>query len=302
MKYLVAIILMSAFSYNIHAQSCGQVNDFTYSVTNNSNGSKTYRFYVTVQSTGEKKRSVKVTIKCATHTFVSNRCEETRSNPKIIFYGPYTVNACDNDINLTWTGYSNDECESSPCTPLQTYSPLPVELKEFKAALNNKTAVLKWSTASEKNNEKFLIERSNDGVEYEAIGEVSGNETSDAIINYDFTDKTPNYGINYYRLKQVDFDGNFEYSPIISLEINPVNEVALFPTNFNTNLNVSLPADIIEEPVNFSIFNMQGTMVFESTLIGNNTHNISLPNLQSGQYIVHIETGIFAKTAMIIKN
>ncbi|MCC6723007.1 MAG: hypothetical protein IT258_00760, partial [Saprospiraceae bacterium] len=223
------------------AQTCGEVTNFTYSITNNNNGTKTYRFYVTVQSSGSNRRSVKLTIKCPNNTFVSNRCEETRATAKTINYGPYTVNACTGDIQLIWTGYSNEECENSPCTPEQAAVQLPVELSKFQVVKEEDKALLNWETASEKDNDKFVVERSTDGLAFEAIGELEGNGTTTEAKHYAFVDKYPLPGVNYYRLKQVDFNGNIEYSNINSVEIESGDEILVYPSLVSSELNIALP-------------------------------------------------------------
>ena len=96
-----------------------------------------------------------------------------------------------------------------------TSTPLPVKLLNFKVEVKDEVAALQWSTASEIDNEKFIIERSNDGNTFTKIGEVQGNGNSEQIIIYGFIDDSPIYQNTYYRLKQIDYDGAFEYSPII---------------------------------------------------------------------------------------
>ncbi|MDX2063511.1 MAG: hypothetical protein SFY70_10660, partial [Bacteroidia bacterium] len=95
---------------------------------------------------------------------------------------------------------------------------LPVELLAFTGTREGQEARLRWTTASEINNDRFEVQRSLDGLRFETIGFVSGSGTTDAITNYSFTDfETPAEDRLYYRLRQVDFDGKFSYSPIIEL-------------------------------------------------------------------------------------
>ena len=92
--------------------------------------------------------------------------------------------------------------------------PLPVEMLYFNAKIDGTDAILEWATASELNNDRFEVERSLDGINYEYIGEVEGNGTTDLQVVYQFIDIAPRQGLNYYRLKQVDYDGAFEYSDV----------------------------------------------------------------------------------------
>lgn len=93
---------------------------------------------------------------------------------------------------------------------------LPVELVRFEADNNQCDVELFWETATELNNDYFIIEHSFDGVEFEPIGFVEGNGTSNVSQTYDFTHENVRQNLNYYRLKQVDYDNSFEYSETIN--------------------------------------------------------------------------------------
>jgi hypothetical protein len=97
---------------------------------------------------------------------------------------------------------------------------LPVELISFGAKSKQSFIQLDWITATEINNEGFEIQRSVDGENFTSIGWVYGNGSTTEIIEYKFKDNEPMQGINYYRLKQIDFDGQYEYSNIVSATIN----------------------------------------------------------------------------------
>ncbi|HEY1038492.1 MAG TPA: hypothetical protein VGF30_03760, partial [Bacteroidia bacterium] len=92
---------------------------------------------------------------------------------------------------------------------------LPIQLVYFTAeGLKNHTVQLKWQTASETNNNYFELQRSTDDLNFTDIARIDGAGNSNTLINYKYIDENPIQGNNYYRLKQVDFDGNFHYSPI----------------------------------------------------------------------------------------
>jgi len=103
----------------------------------------------------------------------------------------------------------------SPYILVGKISPLPIELLSFEAICNNNSVNLLWSTASEKNNDYFTIERSSDGITFQTVLTVKGAGNSNQVINYSAVDVQPLGGIAYYRLKQTDYDGKFEYSQII---------------------------------------------------------------------------------------
>lgn len=102
--------------------------------------------------------------------------------------------------------------------------PLPIELVQFNAVLLNKGVDLTWTTASEKNNNYFTVERSADGVNFGAIGTVKGAGNSQNELNYYLKDNSPLDGISYYRLKQTDFDGKETYSLIKSISLSLINK------------------------------------------------------------------------------
>lgn len=92
---------------------------------------------------------------------------------------------------------------------------LPVQLIEFKGNVEEKTVALNWSTASEKDNDYFEILKSEDGITFTPMGKVAGHGTSNSVNYYDYIDQNPKPGINYYKLRQVDYDGKNESFPVI---------------------------------------------------------------------------------------
>lgn len=103
-------------------------------------------------------------------------------------------------------------------------STLPIELLDFTVQNYNSYNVLKWSTATEFNNEKFEIERSYSGDDWVKLSELKGSGLSITQVNYSYIDYNP-ASINYYRIKQIDFDGTFSYSPIVKSQSNELNDI-----------------------------------------------------------------------------
>ncbi|MBI4946792.1 MAG: T9SS type A sorting domain-containing protein [Bacteroidetes bacterium] len=169
------------------------------------------------------------------------------------------------------------------------FRPLPVELMSFTAACSKGTAKLNWSTASETNNDYFSIERSADGITYEAIGKVKGAGNSSMTTKYTFTDNAPPDGTSYYRLKQTDYNGSYTYSQLASY--NKANcSLSVYPNPFDKTIYVNSGTGT---PVNalFRIVNVLGQEVCARNIIipGDGTSvAIDLPLLASGMYMVHI--------------
>jgi len=158
-------------------------------------------------------------------------------------------------------------------------SVLPVEIIDFTIVKNDEDNVLYWSTVSEFNNSHFEVERSVDRLKFVNIGEVKGNGNSSNFINYQFLDEDVNTS-NYYRLKQVDFDGAYKYSNIIfsavthdDLKINVVNG-----NSVNINFGFQFTGDII-------ICDLSGKKLLSQTLIDQKDIRFELNN--KGLFILY---------------
>lgn len=125
---------------------------------------------------------------------------------------------------------------------------LPVTLMEFKGKQFDDYNLLEWSTASEKNNEGFFVERSFDAHKFESIGWVTGNGTTINKQIYSFQDEQPQTGINYYRLNQQDFDRKQEYSNVISIQYSGESPFKLYPNPTKGELTISYPIELGEIP------------------------------------------------------
>jgi hypothetical protein len=99
-------------------------------------------------------------------------------------------------------------------------TPLPIELVKFDAFQTGKSVEIIWQTISETNNDFFTVEKSQDGKHWEKLGIIKGAGNSSQLLNYNFKDTNPYFPISYYRLKQNDYDGNYKYSQIKSVNIN----------------------------------------------------------------------------------
>lgn len=99
-------------------------------------------------------------------------------------------------------------------------NPLPISLISFDATVCESSVCLTWQTASEVNNDFFTVERSKDGVSWAGVADIQGAGNSETILNYHTMDTSPFSGVSYYRLKQTDFDGAFEYAPIVSVSLD----------------------------------------------------------------------------------
>lgn len=171
-------------------------------------------------------------------------------------------------------------------------TPLPIELVYFNATLENELTVkLEWQTASEINNGFFTIERSKNGLDWEEVSKIDGAGNSTALLSYSTIDENPYWGISYYRLKQTDFDGQFEYSDIRSVTIKQnTAEVVIYPNPANNQITIQANE---QELQGIKIFNTIGQDVTNLTKQLSKTDNsviIDLSNLANGIYRVKTVT------------
>jgi hypothetical protein len=179
-----------------------------------------------------------------------------------------------------------------------TTSPLPIELFSFSGNCDGNATTLKWSTATETNNDFFTIERSIDGINYELLGTLDGAGNSLQISNYSFIDVTPFVGTSYYRLKQTDFDGQFEYSEIIAVQCdNEILEVRVYPTPFTNELTIEMPGN--NESVNFEIINSLGVAIYKGSFIQKTT--IQTSGFAAGIYVIKFANAYNFEFKKVIK-
>ncbi len=160
-------------------------------------------------------------------------------------------------------------------------SPLPVELLNFKVTKECEEVLLSWQTASEQNSDHFTVEHSTDGKKFTQLGQVKSMGTGNAMQNYSWTDKNPATGINYYRLKQVDNDGQFTYSKIISVIYEP-NAISFYPNPAKKSISFNRKVKEV------TIYDMQGKEVIN---LKNVTSGIDISTLKTGVYVVDVNQG-----------
>lgn len=138
-------------------------------------------------------------------------------------------------------------------------SPLPIELIDFSVREDKGDALLIWSTASELNNDKFLLLKTVDGIEYETVGIVSGAGNSSTVLNYSFRDRNPEKGLSYYKLRQVDFDGTEVDSEPVAYTNDTSGEFRLFPNPTHRNLTLSTAEQY--DQVDVIIYDLSGRVI-----------------------------------------
>lgn len=170
---------------------------------------------------------------------------------------------------------------------------LPVKLLNFKTIILNEGVKLVWSTASEKNNHGYDVERSADNRNWTTLGFVHGNGTTTERHDYTFTDDDPLAGVNYYRLKQMDTDGKHKYSPIAVADVHANSlQFDIFPNPSNTG-DLSVRAVSQQEGnAMLEICDWAGCKVWEKNLYlykGTTICPVSLTAFPKGIYTARIQ-------------
>lgn len=163
---------------------------------------------------------------------------------------------------------------------------LPVELIEFTAHSSGLNISLHWNTASEVNNNYFEVLRSTDGVNFELVNIVHGNGNSNTTVEYNADDHLNASGIYYYQLKQVDFDGNYTLSNIISVMIEQKVEIMVYPNPVNISEAITIETNS-QTLKTIYIQDINGKIVYQE-VISEPTLKLQSDNLKPGVYFLRI--------------
>ena len=159
---------------------------------------------------------------------------------------------------------------------------LPVKMISLNAKAENEAIKLDWETSYESNAQEFEIERSADAKTFVKIGEITANGNSDENIKYSYTDEYPYEGLNYYRLKQIDWGGKFEYSKIIATNFEINDKIKIYPNPVENVLKINAEANFEIDEIN--IFDELGRIILKQK---NSLENINTTSLQKGKYYLH---------------
>ena len=202
--------------------------------------------------------------------------------------------------NTVFNGGNADGFAFSRVGSLGNEVPLPIELLSFSANCHNQNIVIKWSTASENNNDYFTVEHSADAANWLLIKTVVGAGNSSTLRNYSFTDSITQNAVSYFRLKQTDFDGKSKYSRVITIrnckENLALNSLTIYPNPASGIINIFFNGDI-GQVRSIEVFNVLGERVYYS---GYYQPYIDLTNKSNGIYFVHFNLYKKTITAKIV--
>jgi hypothetical protein len=171
---------------------------------------------------------------------------------------------------------------------------LPIKLLSFTGSNSGASNNLQWTTASETNNASFAIERSANGVNFNAISSVNGAGTSSSAKQYTYTDAAPLVGANYYRLKQIDINGAFEYSNaiVVTAKSAATSSLAIYPNPANNIATLTVSNTYLNTTA--QLYNIEGKLQ-QTIMVKNNQQAINVQPLAKGIYLLKLNDGAMLK-------
>jgi hypothetical protein len=174
----------------------------------------------------------------------------------------------------------------------------------FEATKHGQGVLIEWHTASELNNDYFLVERSSDGIQFETINQVNGAGDSSGLLKYSIVDTNAPYGIVYYDIKQIDFDGAFEYSEIRIIDNTELSQIKVYPNAITDIVTVDLPV-FDDGTATITVLDAHARALLSaqySVGAGNNHINCDLSSLMPGMYFLKVTLNkSLSETHRIIK-
>jgi hypothetical protein len=174
---------------------------------------------------------------------------------------------------------------------------LPVELIKFNAEKSGSAILVKWTTATEINNNYFEVQRSTDGINFISIGTVKGTGTSSSPIEYTFNDLSPLLGTNYYRLVQHDYNGKKENSGVVSVTIEGIL-ISVFPNPSTDNFNIKISGS---DNGYIIITDVLGRKLYKNIISENQMEFSFGKDLPEGSYVIEVITNNQVQTKQVIK-
>jgi len=198
-------------------------------------------------------------------------------------------------------GLNNFSAQSLPLTLQTGFTALPVTLTTFAGSLTTNGNQILWTTASEKNNSHFDLQRKGDAAEFETITTVKGAGNTNTKQMYNYLDKNSPFKTTYYRLKQVDLNGKVDYSGTIAIKSNLNGKIVVFPNPFTTEISLNVN-ETLKPNTKVSIYDMLGRKQNVEFTINGSTINCKTGSLPTGSYILKVitDSGIISK--VVIKN
>lgn len=198
-----------------------------------------------------------------------------RLNPDGSIFIPVEIYAI---VGITWSNVN----DLDPCPVVL----LPVTLTSFSAKPETERVLLQWTTETEQNVDRFEVERSKDGVDFEYVTTVEANGNTTSLSMYGAHDNSPLTGYSYYRLKAVDTNGEFDYSDLRRVDFRPAN-AEVYPNPTRGKVTISGLSDDIEH---VRLLDSRGSVVRTWRVAGEVQIEAPVTDLPAGVYLVELHT------------
>lgn len=185
-------------------------------------------------------------------------------------------------------------------------TPLPIVLNYFRAIETGGIVKLRWETLSEENFDYFEVQRSTDGKKFEVIATKKGHGFTSERHKYSYDDNSPSYGMNYYRLKAVDFDGSSETFHTVAVEVKPnFAQVKAYPNpNTGQSVNLAIPEDMIytADLMTYVISDLNGRQLLDGEITSTDFTASFNEQLASGVYLITVNAGAYSSSIRLVVN
>lgn len=178
---------------------------------------------------------------------------------------------------------------------------LPVELANFAATTKAEQVEISWTTIMELNNSHFEVQHSTDNRTFTALDKVQGAGNSDAKLDYSYTHSTPANGINYYRLQQFDFDGQNEYSQVVSVRFGKEAGISVYPNPVQGVVNIALSEEFNTNATAEIISQNGNTVSTQIFTTKSFSQSINVNDLPTGVYVLRVVNGNDVYTERFVK-
>ncbi|MES2134053.1 MAG: T9SS type A sorting domain-containing protein, partial [Bacteroidota bacterium] len=214
-----------------------------------------------------------------------------------------TTNGVGGQNNASGASYAGNGGGTNNSGILSMGGPLPIELLNFNGEAEFSKVKLSWSTATEINNDYYVIERSADAISFTPLTKVKAIGNTRNTSNYGAYDNDPLKGINYYRLKQMDTDGNYNYTHAITVTFQNEFTLTVFPNPAGFGESVYLFLDKpANAPIEISVYDITGRQIFTKTTAAekDNAMKICDQDMSKGIYMIRIVSGNTVITKKLI--
>ena len=230
------------------------------------------------------------------HVVVSNELKQFYLNNSVSILS---------DVSTLVSGYATTTSDHYPVFSRFAFDPvlLPVSLTSFEGSRQGKHILLKWISEKEINSKEFVVERSRNGKDFTNLGAVAAAGNSNTALQYSFVDEHPLDRKNYYRLKNVDRDGKFGFSKVVTVDYGSPIQITVQPNPVSTFIYI-LHEGVTNQSATIQFMNLSGKIVQQQTekLHAGGRLRVNISNLPKGVYILNIVYGIHHKTEKIIIN